>query len=379
MPAADPLHPERIALDLYAAVLDGGPLVGVVDTIRRAVGADSAWISRITFAGGRPQGAAPLEHAGFDPAVLTEYAAHWVPHDPFLAATQTLPAGIVNFERLVPHASYMRSPFWNDFARFMEQPVQHVAGAVVDVPGAASGILALQRSGRPGAFGAAQEKWLAALYPHLSHAMVAEARLAEAGLLAAATGAGLDALNQGIAIIAPDGRMVRANAALLEQVARRDGLRLTGHGLLADDPRAQAVLARHIATALAAAAGRHPLPDAGIFAIPCRSGGAWRVQVLALNAAANGLFAGFTGALVMVADPHEATLPPPATVQAVLGLTRAEAELALALAAGQGLAHHARQRGVAVETLRTHLASIRRKTGCRRQAELVAMILSLSP
>lgn len=222
------LHPDRLALDLYAAVLDGAPMVGVVDAIRRAVGADSAWISRIGFVGGRPAGAAPLEHAGFDPAVLTEYAAHWVPHDPFLTVTQTLAPGVCNFEGLVPRQAYLRSAFWNDFARRMEQPVQHVAGAIVDVPGTTKGILALQRSERPGAFGEEQERWLTAFYPHLSRALAAEARLAEAGMQAAAAGAGLDALRQGVAIIAPDGRMVLANAMLLAQAARHDGLRLTG-------------------------------------------------------------------------------------------------------------------------------------------------------
>lgn len=45
------MHPDQLALDLYAAVLDGTPMVGVVDAIRRAVGADSAWISRIGFVG----------------------------------------------------------------------------------------------------------------------------------------------------------------------------------------------------------------------------------------------------------------------------------------------------------------------------------------
>jgi len=56
---------------------------------------------------------------------------------------------------------------------------------------------------------------------------------------------------------------------------------------------------------------------------------------------------------------------------------RALEAAAAALAAGATLADHARKRGVSLETVRSQMASIRRKTGCRRQAELVALVASV--
>ncbi len=376
MPDDNPLHPERLALDLYAAVLDGAPVQGVLDAIRRGVGADSAWISRVAFAGNQCAGAERFEQIGLDPASTADYLAHWVKHDPWLIASAGLGPGVHNYDHAVPQRDYLASAFWNDFASRQQPAAQHVVAAGVAVAGEATGMLALQRNGRAGAFGAREEKLLAAIYPHLSRALLIEARLAEAGLQAAGAGAGLDALRHGVAIIAPNGRLVRVNTALHDMVARRDGLRLSPNRPLADDPAAQARLSRAIDAALAAAP-RAAAPATDIFAVPRPSGGAWRVQVTALQAGATGPFAGFTGALVMVADPRQAPLPSATTVQAMLGLTPAEASLVLALAAGHSLAQHARRRRVALETLRTHLASIRRKTGCRRQAELVALIVAL--
>ena len=376
MPDDRPL-PDSLALDLYAAVLDGQSLDGVIDAIRRGMGADSAWVSRIPFAHDRPSGVERFDQSGLDPSAVGDYVGHWVREDPWLLASRSLAPGVYNYEALVPRDALLQSAFWNDFAGRQPVPVRHVMAAGVAMPGQVTGMLAVQRSARVGSFGEAEERLLRGLYPHISRAVLAEAHLARAGLLAAAAGAGLDALRQGVAVIAPGGQMVHANATLIEQAGQADGLRLTARGPACDDAAAQGHLTRGIEAALAVTMRRRALPDAAPIVVPRRSGGAWVAQVLALSATATGLFAGFIGALVLVSDQSRPSLPRVSTVRAHLGLTPAEAELALALAAGGTIADHARVRRVAVETLRTHLASIRRKTGCRRQAELVACVLSL--
>lgn len=375
--ADDTLLPDNLALSLYAAVLDGQSLDGVIDAIRRGVGADSAWVSRIPFAHDRPSGVERFDQSGLDPSAVGDYVGHWVREDPWLLASQALAPGAYNYESRVPRDALVKSAFWNDFAGRQSVPVCHVMAAGVSMPGQVTGMLAVQRSTRAGAFEAPQERLLQAIYPHIARAMLAEAQLARAGLQAAVAGAGLDALRQGVAVIAPGGQMVHANATLIEQVEQADGLCLTIQGPACDDPAAQSRLTRAIQAALAVAMGRRSLPEAGAIVVPRRSGGAWIVQVLTLSAEATGLFAGFIGALVLVADQRRPALPDISAIRVRLGLTPAEADLALALAAGVTLADHARARGVGIETLRSHLASIRRKTGCRRQAELVARVLSL--
>jgi DNA-binding CsgD family transcriptional regulator len=61
------------------------------------------------------------------------------------------------------------------------------------------------------------------------------------------------------------------------------------------------------------------------------------------------------------------------------GLTATEARLVLALVAGQPLKAFAEAEGCSWHTVRTHLRNILRKSGCRRQVDLVQVVQSLVP
>jgi DNA-binding CsgD family transcriptional regulator len=63
-------------------------------------------------------------------------------------------------------------------------------------------------------------------------------------------------------------------------------------------------------------------------------------------------------------------------LQSLHGLTAAEAQVALRLARGLTVAEAAADLGVGITTARTHLHHALRKTGTRRQAELVGLIAS---
>src|SRR5262245_43825487 len=61
------------------------------------------------------------------------------------------------------------------------------------------------------------------------------------------------------------------------------------------------------------------------------------------------------------------------------GLTPAEATLALHLAEGETLRSAEAKLSMTYETARTHLKSVFQKTGTRRQAELVVVIVTAIP
>ena len=61
------------------------------------------------------------------------------------------------------------------------------------------------------------------------------------------------------------------------------------------------------------------------------------------------------------------------------GFTPAEARLADALAGGASVREAATKLGVTYETARTHLKRLLSKTGARRQAELVRILLTSLP
>jgi DNA-binding CsgD family transcriptional regulator len=62
-------------------------------------------------------------------------------------------------------------------------------------------------------------------------------------------------------------------------------------------------------------------------------------------------------------------------LEILFGLTRAEASVAALLADRRTLQEAAAETGVSMNTIRTHLKHVLEKTGCNRQAELVALIL----
>jgi DNA-binding CsgD family transcriptional regulator len=80
-------------------------------------------------------------------------------------------------------------------------------------------------------------------------------------------------------------------------------------------------------------------------------------------------------AVLMIDDPEARLAPQELVLRQVFGLTGAEATVATAFASGGELEEIARMRGVSLGTLRNQLKTIYAKTGTRRQAELVALLL----
>ncbi|ULO23693.1 helix-turn-helix transcriptional regulator [Methylocystis sp. SB2] len=66
-------------------------------------------------------------------------------------------------------------------------------------------------------------------------------------------------------------------------------------------------------------------------------------------------------------------------VQSLYDLTPAEARVARGLVAGNTLEEIATEQSVSRNTVRTHLRGVMEKTGCNRQAEVVALLGGLAP
>jgi DNA-binding CsgD family transcriptional regulator len=70
--------------------------------------------------------------------------------------------------------------------------------------------------------------------------------------------------------------------------------------------------------------------------------------------------------------------PPVELVQSLFDLTPAEALVARSLASGKTVEVIATERGVSVNTVRTHVSRVLAKTGCERQAEVVALLTGIA-
>jgi len=82
---------------------------------------------------------------------------------------------------------------------------------------------------------------------------------------------------------------------------------------------------------------------------------------------------------IFVIDPQGTSDPTAQQLQLQFGLTPAEAELACEIAKGEGLVACAKALRVSRATASTHLQRIFEKTGTKRQAQLVRVILASRP
>jgi DNA-binding CsgD family transcriptional regulator len=77
-----------------------------------------------------------------------------------------------------------------------------------------------------------------------------------------------------------------------------------------------------------------------------------------------------------LSDPERTTPIDPETLSATFELTPKEAAVAVALANGLSVEEVSKTNGTTLNTIRTQLKAIFRKTGTRRQTELVRLLLS---
>ncbi|MFC3127045.1 helix-turn-helix transcriptional regulator [Pseudoroseomonas globiformis] len=367
--------PRELALGLYDDVLQGKPLDGALGRIATALGAQTGFITRLPMQHGRPAAAMDFTRHRIRAEPMEDYSAHWMHLDPRVGVVDWGREGVYNFARLLPRHRFEESAFWREWGRQME-PCFHTVNVIVAEKDDVVAALALHRPPDAEPFDDQDEAFLTALYPHLRQALLAQSRLAGIERQADLREAGLDAVPQGVAVFDAAGGMRHANRVLEKMAAQRDGLALGPEGLLPSDATALANARYALRLALAVAEGRiRLLPDGMHFAIPRPSGRSpFLVQTVPRRDGANGRAA---GAVMVVTDTAARRLPSALTLQRVLGLTPAEADLAAALAGGRTLAQQALKRQVSRETLKTHLATIRRKTGCRRQSDLVALVLRL--
>ncbi len=185
----------------------------------------------------------------------------------------------------------------------------------------------------------------------------------------------LHRLPHAVILVDERGRVVRMNQRASDIVAQGDGLQIQHDVLRGVRPTDTAALHRLIGEAVQSGPGNDSAAGRGLRLE--RPSHRWPLTALVTplrpqHSSSNG----HAVAAVFVSDPEH---PPPidgGMLRQWFGLTPAEARLAVVLAQGHSLAEALECLGVGVNTVRTQLKSIFGKTGTRRQAELVWLLLS---
>jgi DNA-binding CsgD family transcriptional regulator len=135
------------------------------------------------------------------------------------------------------------------------------------------------------------------------------------------------------------------------------------------DAGADALFGQAIATL-----DRPDAPPARSFAVRgAQPAAALVAHVIPIRGVARDIFTRCAGVLVLtpVSLPNA---PPVELVRSLFDLTAAEARVARALAAGDSVSDIAEAGGVSVNTVRAQVRGVLEKTGCHRQAEVVALL-----
>jgi len=188
-----------------------------------------------------------------------------------------------------------------------------------------------------------------------------------------------DRLSDAIFFLGHSNSILIANRAAYALTEAEDGLRAL-NGTLTACNRPTAAKLRDLVAGIGAST-----PDQikrfEALPIPKPSGGR-PLHLLAISAIASleeqfGTFlSGKPSVLLVVSDPDRQPAPPEDRVQAIFGLTPAEAKLAAALAMGLSPADYAKETGITENTARWTLKQIQAKTDCRRQADLVRLLMA---
>jgi len=171
------------------------------------------------------------------------------------------------------------------------------------------------------------------------------------------------------------GRIVAANGRARDLLEQDDGLCDAEGFLSATEPRDN----RALQQLLARAAPPLGTPGSSGSMTVTRSSASTRlvVHTVPLSARERESGARQVGVLVLVADPESRPRIDVGLVQAALGLTLTESQLATLVADGQRVRDIAARTGRSEGTVRWHLNRIFRKQGISSQADLMRRVLSL--
>ena len=213
--------------------------------------------------------------------------------------------------------------------------------------------------------------------PHLRRAYEVQLTLHGAQRVRLALAEAIDRLPTGLVLLDAQRRVVISNRGAERIADQKDGLRIDPlHGPIAEDARENATLQSLIADALDASrmsdfgrpgflgihrpSGQRPYALMVTPLVPERAGGLGAEAVVA----------------IFFADPS-ARLPAGSQVlEDLYDFTHSEAELVRLLSTGMSLEEAAQERGVSLNTARSHLKHAFSKTGTSRQGELVRLIVT---
>lgn len=278
--------------------------------------------------------------------------------------------GFFNEAEQFTEEEYNSFPIYTD----LMQPLGYGfgAGTAISVPNGDHIVFSVERKRADGPMRGEDIDFLDGLRPHLARAAMTAGRLAFERMNAAMQA--LEFANLPAAVLTDQGKMLAANALLQtfgEQVMLRSSDRLRF---------ASAAANSQLSTALDNSRRRHlsAVPNGSSFPLPALDEKPAAIaHLIPIRGNARDIFVSASFFLLLT-PVDKRKVPSASIVQGLFDLSAAEARVAQSLATGLDIPAVAEQLRVSPETIRTQVKAIFRKTGTSRQAELAALLSSIT-
>jgi DNA-binding CsgD family transcriptional regulator/PAS domain-containing protein len=316
-----------------------------------------------------------IKTSSIEPDAARTYKEYYGRVDPVILSVEGGPVGAVRTgtELIVPH---VRSEFYADYLRRYDLG-EGVFALLTAAPRRTSLVVAAPKRSEP--FDTAERVTLMSrLVPHLQQALRIEDRLTAVTQRSGDLAGALELVRHGIVIVGPGYRVINLNSAAERILRIGDDLHTRSGRLAATRPHADRELHRLLNNALTEEG--LAIRSGGSFTCARASGHRpYVIHVLPLDREVTTQTSAGEAAMLLIVDPERDAEPAAALLRRLYGLTNTEAEVALLLLRCEGLKPIAEELSVSLTTIRTHLQHIFDKTDTHRQAQLVRLLLAISP
>ena len=314
-----------------------------------------------------------------DPDIVRSCAERTDNPLPRLSAAEQ-PGAVFSISDFLTPDDFKRTTFYREWWRPNGWSLEPLTTNLL-IDGDATAILSISKAQDQPAFNSDDKRLFAMLAKHLVRAVELQRRMYPLTLASENALTGLGKLPQGLMLVDADARLVFANGTARALLDAGDGLRLEGATVTARDADSGQML-----RGLIAACGTEP--GAALFSggeVVLRRGvGRLPLELLVMPIRPETAIACMpwprarrpTG-VVIVSDPEPEMRARVERLRERFAFTPAEAAFALEIVKGDGRQAAADRLGITVGTARSHLSRIFDKTGSRRQAELVRLLLDI--
>lgn len=355
---------------IYQGPLEAIPWGTVLGLLRILLRAN--WAILILRPASITQPALLIRDGGHGPEVYSTGYTHFQSFtlDPFVG----LPSDqVVTLDEVIEPARWMQGEFYRKFIE--PNRIRFILGADIQVEGGIECRLRITRGPGERNFSAREKALCQLLVPHLKRAVVLHSRMDVIETERQLYSMTMDRMLLGTIVLDERGLIQRTNRVADEILGEKDGLRISQQSLHADQPAEERELQRLVKAALEATNTGPGVPEA--LSVTRRSGRpSLGVLVRSIPLGPLSESRHRPAAVAYIRDPERKLHLSQKLIRHLFGLTAAEANLALLLADGLTLDEAARQLRIRKNTIRAHLRSIFAKTGVRRQATLVQLLLS---